>query len=189
MSGYKKETASENRKFLTLVKRRSMARHGARLILTEIIAKANIYQDPPMATTTKGQLCAETGLSWNTVKGALKFLREEGSIFAVGGLDGGRTRAVTYRFFAVGEGATEAGTLALQDDTTHKKWAAAYTVLAASKPDMARAWLSELKPISATPAEFVLQATSAYQASYINEKLGQVLAEATGSKRVRVTGP
>jgi len=187
----KKQTAQDNRVFLDKVRRHSMARHKARLVLEAMIGrvKGEIFQPLVTVTVTKSNLCGDTCLCIKSVKAALKFLREEGSIVATQGIEGGRCTAVTYCFRVVGQGASEQIDTAGQAPDVGAIWGQALKSLRASHRNNTLAWYANLRLLSVTATDAHLDAPTAFAANSVQGKLdlsGPVCA-ALGVKRIRVT--
>lgn len=100
----------------------SAARLSARTALEALCRLAEF--DRPEVTFSKPQLQRETRLSESSVDRAIRELRAEGSIEPIQGLAGGRSRAVTYRLVALGQGAAVEGSAAGQGDSAEDRKAA-----------------------------------------------------------------
>ncbi|WP_430448746.1 hypothetical protein [Rhodophyticola sp.] len=190
MSGLpdKRELARRNRAFLKQVTAASLARHASRLVLNAMISRADMYSDPPIVTLTKTDLIVDTCLCLKSVKSALTNLRREGVIIPTQGLEGGRNRAVTYRFRVVGEGGASPAQDAGQGGQTEARWATALTTLRAENRDRAAAWYVPLRAVQITDAEAHLEAPTRFLASRVSETaLNEPLRAALGVRRVTIT--
>lgn len=81
------------------VKQASASRNGTRQVLSEMCSEASFKK--PEVKISKPQLVELTGLSINTVKAALRFLKSEGSIVQVLGGKGGHGVAPTYQLVII----------------------------------------------------------------------------------------
>ena len=73
----------------------SKSRCAARTVLLEACRRADFKK--PETTVTKNQLEEMLGYSRKTIQRALQFLKDEGSLWPVRNVQGGRGNAVTYR--------------------------------------------------------------------------------------------
>ena len=163
----KNESASKAAKVRRLhnrVLKASSARNGTRQVLLVMMRLGSFYEN--QTRLSKDQIIAETRLHLNTVKAALKFLREEGTIRPIKHATGGHGMATTYSFHAAGEGACQRGD---GDRSDHDclAWDETRAQFEAENSAIFERWIEPLMFVSLTGDKLVLRAPTPFTADHV----------------------
>lgn len=154
----------------------SKSRHSTRLVL-EILCRLAEF-DRPEVTVTKPQLRDESGLCANTVRAAMRELREAGTIVPIKNKLGGRGNAVTYRLIAMAEDREPAAAETAEAATV---WDAISGHFKDARPDLWKAWLSRMAFASAEGGSLRLVAPNGFVADYCRTHLAGPILDLASS--------
>jgi len=155
-----------------LVLKASKSRGAARTVLLEACRRADFGK--PETTVTKNQLEEMLGYHRKTIKRALRFLKDEGSLWPVRNVEGGRGKAVTYRLQVIQDEAAEA---APQPGAEPEEVAVLRTWFETIDPNGYNSWIKALQFEEISAGVLVLKAPSAFHADHINQKFDDRLSD------------
>ena len=150
----------------------SKSRCAARTVLLEACRRADFKK--PETTVTKNQLEEMLGYSRKTIQRALQFLKDEGSLWPVRNVEGGRGKAVTYRLQVIQDEAAEA---APQPGAEPDEVAILRAWFETMDPNGYTAWIKPLQFEEISAGVLVMKAPSKFHADHINAKFYDRLSD------------
>ena len=114
------------------------------------------------------------GYDRKTIQRALKFLKDEGSLWPVRNVEGGRGKAVTYRLQVIQDEAAEA---APQPGAEPDEVAILRAWFETMDPNGYTAWIKPLQFEEISAGVLVMKAPSAFHADHINAKFHDRLSD------------
>ena len=148
----------------------SKSRCAARTVLLEACRRADFGK--PETTVTKSQIEEALGYDRKTIQRALKFLKDEGSLFPARNVEGGRGKAVTYRLQVIQDESPEA---APQPGAEPDEVAVLRAWFETIDPSAYTAWIKALQFEEISAGALVMKAPSVFHADHINTKFGHRL--------------
>lgn len=158
-----KQKSSQMRKHYNAVLAGSAARNGTRLVLNALVQRANFYKNE--TTVSKDELLELTQLGIVTVKRALAFLRDEGSIEATSHATGGYGRATTYALRVVGGD--------IVPDDVPAAWRAVLDYFLNEREAAFSRWIEPLEFVSIEGDTLRLRAPSEFHETQVTKSFGE----------------
>lgn len=159
------EKAAKIRRLHERVLSSTKATYGQLRVLQVMLWRANFYENE--TRLSKEQIMELAGLKRTTVKAALKFLRNEGTIRPIRHAGGGYGMATTYSFHAVGQGGQSGETSSGGGGGECPGWAAILSHYETEHEAVFERWIAKLELDAVDGDKLVLIAPTAMTASHI----------------------